>query len=301
MNRLRNANQGVVTSFANPSQAIVQFPYANLNTSTTAIAGAGTHSFLEYATNDGDSSYNALELSIHRQLVRGLGYQISYTWSHNMSDYVDNLTGGSTPQNAYNYSQEMSNSPFDQRHRFVASGIWKLPFGKDGWVMNNDSKAARFLGNWQLNGILTLQTGTPFTVAAADNSQTGGNHAAYANCLSDPFANTTTSRAAISTQSASGVYINSNAFSTPTPGTFGSCRPRLVHGPGLENVDLSLFKQFPLGEVRKIELRFEFFNALNHANFANPAASLTNTTTFGKVTSTVNDPREIQMAGKFYF
>ena len=75
----------------------------------------------------------------------------------------------------------------------------------------------------------------------------------------------------------------------------------MVHGPGLENVDLSLFKQFPLGEVRKIELRFEFFNAFNHANFANPADSLTNTTTFGKVTSTVNDPREIQMAGKFYF
>jgi outer membrane receptor protein involved in Fe transport len=308
MNRLRNANQGIVTGFTTPTpttpaQAIVQFPYSNLNTSTTAIAGAGTHSFLEYATNDGDTSYNALELSIHRQVVRGLGYQISYTWSHNMSDFVDNLTGGSTPQNAYNYSQEMSNSPFDQRHRFVASGIWKLPFGKDGWVMNNDSKTARFLGNWQLNGILTLQTGLPFSVTAADNSQTGGNHAAYANCLSDPFANTTSDRSAISNSKpgAAGVFINPNAFSTPAIGAFGSCRPRLVDGPGSENVDLSLFKQFPLGEVRKIELRFEFFNAFNHANFANPAASLTNTATFGKVTATVNDPREIQMAGKFYF
>jgi hypothetical protein len=185
----------------------------------------------------------------------------------------------------------------------VASGEWKLPFGKDGWVMNNDSKAARFLGNWQLNGILTLQTGLPFNVTAADNSQTGGNHAAYANCISDPFANTTTSRSAISnsTPGATGIYINPGAFATPTPGTFGSCRPRLVHGPGSESVDLSLFKQFPLGEVRKIELRFEFFNAFNHANFANPASSMTNTNIFGKVTATVNDPREIQMAGKFYF
>jgi outer membrane receptor protein involved in Fe transport len=301
MNRLRNANQGIVTGFSTPTQAIVQFPYANLNTSTTSIAGAGTHSFLEYATNDGDTSYNALEVSLRRQIVRGLGYQISYTWSHAMTDFVDNLTGGSTPQNAYNYAQEMSNSPFDQRHRFVASGEWKLPFGKDGWVMNNDSKTARLLGNWQLNGILTLQTGLPFTVGAADNSQTGGNHAAYANCLTNPFANTTTNRSAISTQSFSGVYLNPTAFATPAAGTFGSCRPRLVHGPGAENVDLSLFKQFPLGEVRKIELRFEFFNAFNHANFANPAASLTNTTTFGKVSATVNDPREIQMAAKFYF
>jgi hypothetical protein len=279
----------------------VQFPYANLNTSTTAIAGAGTHSFLEYATNDGNTSYNALELNVRRQMVKGLGYQISYTWAHNMANFVDNLTGGSTPQNAYDYAHEKSNSPFDQRHRFVASGAWRLPFGKDGWVMNNDSKTARFLGNWQFNGILTLQTGLPLNVTAADNSQTGGSHAAYANCISNPFANTTTNRSAISTQSFTGVYINPSAFSTPTAGTFGSCRPRLLHGPGAENVDLSLFKQFPLGEVRKIELRFEFFNAFNHANFANPAASLTNTTTFGKVTATVNDPRQIQMAAKFYF
>jgi hypothetical protein len=66
-------------------------------------------------------------------------------------------------------------------------------------------------------------------------------------------------------------------------------------------VDLSLFKQFPFGDVRKIELRFEFFNAFNHANFSNPATSMSNTATFGKVGSTINDPREIQLAGKFYF
>ena len=301
MNRLRNANQGIVTGFSTPTQAIVQFPYANLNTSTTSIAGAGTHSFLEYATNDGDTSYNAMEVSLHRQIVNGLGYQISYTWAHNMASFVDNLTGGSTPQNAYDYAHEMSNSPFDQRHRFVASGIWKLPFGKNGSIMNNDSMAARLVGNWQVNAIVTLQTGLPLSVTAADNSQTGGSHAAYANCLTNPFANTTTDRLAISTQGVTGVYLNSNAFSSPTAGTFGSCRPRLLHGPGAQNTDLSLFKQFPLGEVRMIELRFEFFNAFNHANFANPAASLTNTATFGKISATVNDPRQIQMAAKFYF
>jgi hypothetical protein len=75
----------------------------------------------------------------------------------------------------------------------------------------------------------------------------------------------------------------------------------MYHGPGRENVDLSLFKQFPIKEAMKVELRFEFFNAFNHANFANPASSLTNIATFGKVSSTVNDPRQIQMAGKFYF
>ena len=302
MNRLRNANQGVVTGLATPTQALVQFPYTNLNTQTTAVAGAGTHAFLEYATNDGNTNYNGLELSLRRQLSSGLGYQISYTYSHNFSDYVDNLTGTSTPQNAYDYAHEYSNSPFDQRHRLVGSAAWKLPFGQGGMFWNGDTRASRLLGNWQLNTIVTLQTGTPFTTTAADNSQTGGNHAAYPNCVANPFAGTTTDRSRISNPlTSAGVYLSPSGFGTPTSGTFGSCRPRAFHGPGSENVDLSLFKQFPLGEVRKIELRFEAFNAFNHANFANPAAALTNTPTFGKVTSTVNDPREIQVAGKFYF
>ena len=147
----------------------------------------------------------------------------------------------------------------------------------------------------------TLQTGLPLTITAPDNSQTGSNHAAYANCVGNPFANTTTNRSSISTQSAPGVFINSSGFSVPAIGTFGTCRPRLYHGPGSQNVDMSLFKQFSLGEVRKIELRFEFFNVLNRANFANPSTSMSNTMIFGKVSSTINDPRQIQLAGKFYF
>lgn len=301
MNRLRNANQGVVTGFSTSGLALVQFPYANLNSATSTIAGAGTHAFLEYATNDGNTSYEALQASLRRQVTKGLGYQVSYTWSHALSDFVDNLTGGSTPQNAYDYAHERSNSPFDQRHRFVASGQWLLPIGKGGWVLNNDSVAARLVGGWQVNGIVTLQTGNPFNVTAADNSQTGGSHAAYANCVSNPYVGTTTDRAAISTRGVAGVFLNAAGFSVPSVGTFGSCRPRMYHGPGRENVDLSLFKQFPIREAMKVEFRFEFFNAFNHANFANPASSLNNTTTFGKISSTVNDPRQIQMAAKFYF
>lgn len=298
MNRLRNANQGILTGFSGTGAPVVQFPYANLN-------GAGQHAFLELATNDGNTNYEALEASLRRRLVNRFGYQLSYTWAHAMSDFADNLTAGSTPQNAYDYAHERSNSPFDQRHRFVANGEWMLPIGKGGWVLNSDSLASRLLGNWQVNTIVTLQTGTPFNVTAPDNSQTGGNHAAYANCVSDPYAGATTDRAQISSPASNkalpGRFLNVAAFAIPAVGAFGSCRPRMYHGPGGENVDLSLFKQFPLGDVRKIELRFEAFNAFNHANFSNPAASLSNSDTFGKVSSAVNDPRQIQLAGKFYF
>ena len=131
--RLRNANQGFITGFTNGAP-ITMFPYANLNTNVNSLSG--NHSFLELATNDGNTNYNGLLVSLRKRFSKGLAYGISYTWSHNFADYVDNLTGGSTPTNAYNYSLERSNSPFDVRHRFVANAIWNLPIGKGGMVLN---------------------------------------------------------------------------------------------------------------------------------------------------------------------
>ncbi len=92
MNRLRNANQGFITGTDAGGNPIVGFPFANLNDATT-----GNHSFLELATNDGNSNYNALLVSLRHRYSGGLSYGLSYTWSHNISDYVDNLTGGAFP------------------------------------------------------------------------------------------------------------------------------------------------------------------------------------------------------------
>ena len=299
-NRLRNANQGFVTGFANGAP-ITMFPYANLNTSVNTLAG--NHSFLELATNDGNTNYNGLLVSLRKRFSHGLAYGISYTWSHNFSDFVDNLTGGSTPANAYNYSPERSNSPFDVTHRFVGNAIWNLPIGKGGLVLNNGGLASRLIGGWQFNSIVTLETGTPFTVTAPDQSQTGGSHQSRANCISDPFAGATTDPSRIAGGGAPGFYLNPAAFAIPSTGTFGNCAPRAFHGPGLENVDLSLFKQFLITERWKVEFRSEFFNAFNHANFTNPSASIAPASlgSFGKVFNTVTDPREIQFALKIYF
>ena len=100
-----------------------------------------------------------------------------------------------------------------------------------------------------------------------------------------------------------GFYLNPAAFVTPAAGFFGTCAPRAFHGPGIQNVDLSLFKSFAFSETRRLEFRSEFFNALNHANFNNPSASITAASlpSFGKTFSTVTDPREIQFALKLYF
>ena len=293
MNRLRNANQGQITGFTGTTPTVA-FPYANLS-------NGGTHAFLELSTNDGITNYNALELSLKRQMSHTLAYQVSYSWAHNFSNFADNLTAVSTPQNTYDYAHEYSQAPIDQRQRFVASALYHLPIGKDGLVLNNDSTLAKVVGGWQVNGIVTLQSGLPFNVTAVDNSQTGGNHQAYPNCLANAYTGATRDRKTISTPSAQGGYINIAAFSQPGNGQFGTCRPRPYAGPGSSNVDASLFKQFGFTEVRKLELRFEFFNLFNHANFANPAAAISSPATFGKVSNVINTARQIQLAAKFYF
>ncbi len=301
MNRLRNANQGLVTGFDAAGKPQTVFPYANLNTTLTATTG--NHAFLEYATNDGNTNYNGLLVSLRRRFSHGLAFGVNYTWSHNFSDFVDNLTGGSTPANAYNYSWERSNSPFDVTHRFVAHGTYEIPVGKGKMILNNDSLASRLIGGWQLNTIVTLQTGTPFTVTATDVSATGGSHQSRANCVSDPFVGATSDRSRYAGGASPGFFLNSAAFANPAAGFFGNCAPRKFHGPGIENVDISIFKSFVFRERWKAEFRTEFFNTFNRANFQNPSASIAAAAlpSFGKSLSTIADPREIQFALKLYF
>ena len=311
MNRVQNANQGFIKSCPTcstvTSNAVIYFPLTSFNSGNTIDAndtsnGAGQHAFVEVATNDGNTDYNALELSLVRQFKHHMAYSFAYTWSHNLADFVDNLTGGDTPQNAHDYGHEMSNSQQDVRHRFAATGTYELPIGQGGMILNNDGVAAHLLGGWKLNAIVTLQTGEPFNVTATNVSDTGGNSASYANCVSNPFAGASKSALQYAGAHSSSFYINSAAFSAPTLGTFGSCRPRMYFGPGLKDGDVSLFKSFPIVREYRVETRIEAFNALNHPSFGAPAANIsTSGANFGKVTSTTVPARVMQVAVKLFF
>ncbi len=316
MNRLRNGNQGLITG-TDGGCPIVTFPYANLNTvslvDTRKPAGGcgltGQHAFLELATNDGNTDYNSLQVSLRRSMSKGLSYAVNYTWSHGLANFGDNLTAGPLPQNAYNYAAEMSNSILDIRHRFVGNFTWDLPFGKGQKFLSNGGVTNALLGGWQFNGIVTLQTGSPFSVTSPDFSYTGSSHSSYANCIGDPFAGATSDPASYTT---TGFFINPAAFSVQTAGQFGTCRPRAFHGPGIQDTDLSLFKHIPITERVNMQFRAEFFNAFNHPNFANPNANIAFPGSFGKITNTLSpilgtgsggpgDPREIQLALKLLF
>jgi hypothetical protein len=292
MNRLRNANQGFITGTDASGNPIVQFPFANLND-----AAAGNHAFLELATNDGNSNYNALLVSLRHRYTGGLSYGLSYTWSHNIADYVDNLTGGAFPQNAYNYAAERGDSMFDVRHRVVGYVTYELPFGHGKKMMDREGAINYLVGGWQVNSIVTAQTGTTIQINAVDHSGTGA-FLARPDCIGD-------ARSGASNDPRNGFWLNPAAFAETATGTFGNCGVGRYHGPGLSNVDLSLFKTFPIRESIRLEFRAEAFNAFNHANFSNPNNFFASFTTgpggFGYISSTIGDPREFQFALKLYF
>jgi hypothetical protein len=291
MLRLRNANQAMV-SFDASGNEVLNFPYPNLNSGSQ-------HAYLEYAANDGNANYDGLLVSLRRRYEKALTYGVSYTWSHSLADFVDNLTNGTNaiPENSYNYSAEKSNSYIDIRQRFVGYLTYGLPFGKGQTFLNKGGVVDAVLGGWQANTVVTAQTGAPYTVTAPDETGSGTNQP-RPNCISNPYVGT-------NSDPRIGPLIAFSAFALPAKGTFGNCASRGFHGPGLQNVDLSLFKSFSLGETRRIEFRAEAFNFLNHANFANPnsAYSASAGGVFGRVTATLPNttPRDIQLALKLYF
>lgn len=315
--RVRDANQPQVTGF-DTGCPVLQYPFANLNTVTTVdtfvgagvpCAGAGSHAYLEDATFDGNSNYNSVEFALRRRISNGLSYSLGYTFAHGLANYRDNLTAQQLPQNSYNYSAEMGNSVLDVRSRFVGNFLWELPLGQGKRFMSGDNFAARWLGGWQFNGIVTLQTGTPFNVTANNDGLVDGNNPVYANCIGDPFAGATRNPRLYTT---TGFIINPAAFSQPGHGQFGTCAPYQFYGPGIQTWDLSLFKQFRFTDRYSLQFRTEFFNAFNHPNFANPSANIGSLGSFGKVSNTLapilgtdsggpGDPREIQFALKLYF
>jgi len=315
MNRVRDYNQPHVTGFDNGCP-ILQYPYANLTAgpltidtfSSTGCASSGQHAFLEFASNDGNTDYNSLELSLKRRMSKGLSYALGYTWSHGLANFGDNLTNQLTPQDSYNYGAEMSNSILDIRSRFVGNFIWDLPFGQGKRYLSGPSAASRWLGGWQFNGIVTLQTGTPYNVTAPNTGLIDPQNNVYADCIGNPFSGATTDHNLYTT---TGFLINPAAFAIPAPGTFGTCAPRKFHGPGIQMVDLSLFKQFKFTERWQLQFRAEFFNAFNHPNFGNPDGNISDGS-FGKVSNTLapilgtdsggpGDPRQVQLALKLYF
>lgn len=280
--RLRNLNQGQITG---PSTVV--FPYAQY--------GYGT-AYLEQIVTVGRSNYHALQAKLQRRMSGGLGFTASYTFSNAKSDFLDHLSAGqgasgNLPQNAYNMSADYGPVAFDVPHRFVLSFVAELPAGKGR--KKEFHGIAAVLNNWSMNGILSLNSGRPFTATATDASNTGQGHQSRANCLGDAQPS--------SFDKTIDKWFDTSQFTQPAAFTFGTCGSNTLRGPGQKSLNASLFRSFPLAKDRRIEFRAEAFNLLNWKNYALPGQSVANTATFGKITSTIGDPREMQFAVKLYW
>ena len=241
-----------------------------------------------------NSNYNALQVRYEQRLTRGFSALVSYTWSKSIDDasnFFSSAGDPNFPQNSYNVAAERGRSNFDVAHRLSASYSYALPF------RHADGFAGKLLKGWETFGIITLQTGRPFTVALLsdiDNSGTGRSILGFGandrpNLVGNPeLSNPTTSQ-----------WFNTAAFAFSAPGTFGNAGRNILDGPGFQSVNASLVKNTHFTERVNLQFRAEAFNLFNHPNFNLPDNFL-GSPTFGRITS-ARDPRHIQFGLKLLF
>ena len=250
----------------------------------------------EYESN---SSYHSLQVTANRRFARGINFGASWTWSKAM-DYVDSDTtqvSALINRRVWNYGK----AGYDRTHILKGYWLWDLPKGSRIW---NNPAGRAMLDNWQLSGILTMQSGAPSGIGlgfVASTDITGSpTDGARVVVVQNPVlgrSDRTFSR-----------YFNTNAFRPPAVGTVGNAAKDVFRGPGLNNWDISLFKNFPVfGERRKLQFRAELYNAFNHTQYTG-----VDTTTrfdaqgnqvnarFGELTSAAA-ARRIQLALRFSF
>ncbi len=234
----------------------------------------------------GHSSYNALQLTANKRFHHGLTVLANYTWSKS----IDNASAdGSQASNPFNIANDRAVSDFNIPQRFVASFIWQLP------TLQKQSRLLREVaGGWEVNGIATVQTGTPFSVTSGvDNSQSAVNQD-RANVVGNWQIGGDRTKAQTIAR-----YFNTAAFTVNTVGTFGNAGRNILYGPGTRNVDFGMIKNFALFERLKLQFRAEAFNLFNHANLSNPNGNVSSTS-FGSITA-AGPPRVMQLALKLMF
>lgn len=254
-------------------------PYGNFGAILMAEAGSS-------------SSYHAMQMSMERRVTNGFSIEANYTWSTTIDELSEDTTpgqSGSIP-NPNSRLMNRGRADFDNPHRFVASYVWMLPTLRDSQPF-----VRALLGGWESSGIITIRNGFPFTVNSGADRSLSGIGADRADIVGDP--NLPGGRPK---QEWLARYYNPAAFQVAAPGTFGNTPRSLMRGPGAATYDLSLVRTFAVREKMRLQLRGEFFNAFNKANFGNPFSLANNATRLGRIESAA-EPRIIQFALKFQF
>lgn len=270
-------------------------------------AGAGLDQFflrnypqynlVVYGSGDGRSWYDSLQLSLRRS-TEFLKFDMNYTWSKSLDNISVDGNGFTAPIDNYNFRLNKARGDFDRPHVANWSVIYKLPIGRGRKFGGNMPGIANSLvGGWEIGTLGNWQSGSVFTVTSG--RRTGPS-------TSNTWANYSGDRGIGSLNKTSGVVWFSPEqvaqLTFPAAGTIGTSGRNGFRGPGYFNIDLSLVKRFAMPwEGHFVNFRAEFYNLTNHANFANPGASVATPQTLGRISATVGSARIMQMALRYDF
>jgi carboxypeptidase family protein len=291
---------GVSTTLAAALTVPQGTQYIPVGTRPNPFLGAGFF----WLTN-GNSSYNALEADLTHRLSDGLQFRANYTWSKNLD-----VNSGLTAAQASNQAQmvldrndlrrDWGPAALNVTNQASISARYELPFGRDKhWLNTSHGVPGKLVSGWQLNGIATLLSGFPFTPLVGSNRSGDGD----TRNPDRPSINPSVSGPIVLGKQTE--WFNPNAFLLPAAGTYGNLGRGTLNGPGLADLDFSLFKNTAISERTNLEFRAEFFNLFNRVNFGPP-----NTTVFanggisasaGLITNLATNPRQIQFGLKLIF
>jgi hypothetical protein len=250
-------------------------------------------------SNSAHSTYHGWQTKVEQRFSHGLFFLASYTWSKSIDNQStgtdDAAASGQSPQDFRNAALDRGLSSFDRTHRFVSSAVWEIPFlrGRGRSIGFAQQAARAVLGGWQLSGILEMQTGAPFSVLmpCATIGAEGNN------CRPNRIGSGELPEAQRSINS----WFDKSAFVVPNLRAFGSAGRNILRGPNASNVDFMLAKSLTLpgNDVRRLQLRGEFFNAFNHTNFGLPIRA-TDSPAIGSITSAA-PARVIQLGVRLEF
>jgi hypothetical protein len=239
----------------------------------------------------GTSNYSALQVKAKKEFgPDGLILTGAYTYGKALATGVSGiLFNGNIPyRDTRNWKADAGPTPFDVRHILSVSWVYDLPIGRGKPLLAKAGNVSQaFLGGWKLGGIASYQSGHYVTPTDSfNNSNAGGSRP---DAIGNP-----NHRSYSSQQDMISQFFNTAAFVRAAQYTFGNAGTGIIEGPGLQTIDLSVYKDFMLGEGRRIQFRAEAFNSLNRANFDVPGTSF-GTPGFGVITSTVTTPRQLQL------
>jgi hypothetical protein len=251
---------------------------------------------VRYKVTDGQSFYNALQLSFSQRLSKGLLFRLNYVYSKNIDDGSVTVTQGGDndlPQDPDSRKAERGLSNYDVRHYFVTYWSWEIPaFGGPKWLT----------GGWQWNAIGSVASGNPFSAVVGFDRARARFQAGTSPQRPDLAAGQSNNPVLGGPDR----YFDPAAFLLPTAGFFGNLGRNTLIGPGLASIDISVNKRFRITERVEAQFRTEMFNSLNHPNLAIPSARTVFSSSgpvgsAGRITSTATSARQLQLGLKLIF